>query len=164
MKTITEVYQESLDKINKEPVVTAIGKEIQIVTEALTKTELQNWSPDQLSRALSKLAVLRVNLGAEMADAIAYYDLSYIHRKITYASEWKPTKDKLNKTIQKATIQDIDSVIQEKMADVNYQELQNKHYAERLRILYDATETLITALQSRIGVLKQERNEARFNN
>jgi hypothetical protein len=161
MKTIKEVYQESLDRINKEPVVTEIAGEIKKITEALNKTELQNWSADQLSRALTKLALLRVNLGVEMADAVAYYDLSYLHRKVTYASEWKPTKDKLNKVLNKATIQDIDSVIQEKIAPENQEEIKQKHYAETLRILYDSTETLITALQSRLGVLKQERAEAR---
>jgi hypothetical protein len=159
MKTIEETYKESLERINKEPVVTRISSEIYRITEALDKTELKDWSADQLSRALASLAVLRVNLGAEMADATAFYDFSYLHRKITYASEWKPTKDKLNKVLQRATVQDIDSAIMEKIADISDKELQSKHYADRLRILYDSSETLITALQSRLGVLKQERKE-----
>lgn len=163
MKTVQEVYKESIERINKEPVITGIAGEIKRITEAMEKVELQNWSPDQLSRALTKLAVLRVNLGQEMADAVTYYDLSYLHRKIKYASEWKPTKDQLNKVLNKATIQDIDSVIVEKIAPDSQDEIKQKHYAETLRILYDSTETLITALQSRIGVLKQERQESRFN-
>jgi hypothetical protein len=162
MKTIDQIYNESVEKINKAEVTTAISLEIKRITDALAKTELQNWSADQISRALTKLAVLRVNLGAEMADAVAYYDFSYLHRKITYASEWKPTKEKLNQVLNRATVQDIDSSIQEKIAEISFEEQQRKHYAESLRILYDSTETLITALQSRLSVLKQERAEARF--
>jgi len=160
MKTIKEVYAESLEKISKQNVVSDIANEIQLVAQALRDNDLQNWSPDQLSRALTKIAVLRVNLGSEMADAMAYYDFSYTGRKIRYASEWKPTKSELNQTI-KATIQDIDSKIITNMADEMNEEIQSKHYAEKLKIIYDASETLITALQSRINVLKQERIEAR---
>ena len=161
MKTVEQLYKESIKKINVVSVITEVTKHIKKITDALGKTELKNWSADELSRALTTLAVLRVNLGAEMANAIAYYDFSYLRRKITYASSWKPTKDKLNKILQRATIQDIDSTIQEKMADDYVAELEHKHYAEQLKVLYSSTETLITALQSRLGVLKQERAEAR---
>lgn len=164
MKTVKQVFEESLKTINTAEAITEIGKEIQKITEALAKVELRNWSADQVSRALTKLAVLRVNLGAEMADAVAYYDLSYLNRKVRYAAEWKPTKDKLNKVLQRATVQDVDSVITEKLAKDYQEELKQKHYSERLKVLYDATETLITALQSRLGILKQERQEARYGN
>jgi hypothetical protein len=63
MKTIDEVYQESLETINKAAVINTIAKEIQNVTDALTKAELKNWSADQISRAITTLAILRVNLG-----------------------------------------------------------------------------------------------------
>lgn len=162
MKTIEEVYKESLTRIGKAEPITEIAKEIKKVTDALAKNELSGWSADLLSRALTKLAILRVNLGAEMANAVTYYDLSYLNRKIRYAAEWKPTKDKLSKTLKRATIQDIDSVIQEKLADTQMDELKQKHYAETLRILYDSTGTLITSLQSRLSVLKQERKESRY--
>ena len=161
MKTVEQLYKESIKKINVVSVITEVTKHIKKITDALEKTELKNWNADELSRALTTLAVLRVNLGAEMANAIAYYDFSYLRRKITYVSSWKPTKDKLNKILQRATIQDIDSTIQEKMADDYVAELEHKHYAEQLKVLYSSTETLITALQSRLGVLKQERAEAR---
>ncbi len=162
MKTIDEVYQESLETINKAAVINTIAKEIQNVTDALTKAELKNWSADQISRAITTLAILRVNLGAEMADAGSYYDFAYLHRKIRYASEWKPTKDQLNKVLQRATVQDIDSAITEKIAEDSEAEIKAKHYADKLKIIYDASETLITALQSRLGVLKQERAESRY--
>lgn len=161
MKTVKQLYDESIKKINTVSVVTEVAEHIKKVTDALGKTELRNWSADELSRALTTLAVLRINLGAEMANAIAYYDFSYLHRKLTYASSWKPTKDKLNKLLQKATIMDIDTTLQEKLAGKYEEELQHKHYAEQLKVLYSSTETLITALQSRLGVLKQERREAR---
>ncbi len=162
MKTIEEVYKESLDRIDKAEPITEIAKEIKKVTDALAKHELSGWSADLLSRAFTKIAILRVNLGAEMANAVTYYDLSYLNRKIKYAAEWKPTKERLNKVMKRATIQDIDSEIQEKLADIQLAELKQKHYAETLRILYDSTETLITTLQSRLSVLKQERKEARY--
>lgn len=162
MKTLDEVYKESLDQINQASVINSIAKEIQNVTEALTKAELKNWSADQISRAITTLAVLRVNLGSELADAGSYYDFAYLHRKIRYASEWKPTKDTLNRTMNRATVQDIDSTITGKIADTFEAETKAKHYADKLRIIYDASETLITALQSRLGVLKQERAESRY--
>lgn len=164
MKTIKEIYDENLKTINEMPVITGIAAEIKKITEALATTDLAGWTPDQLSRALTKLAVYRVNLGAEMADAVAYFDVSYTHRKLTYANEWKPAKEKLNAVLQRATVQDIDSYILGKLADEYQAEIKQKHYAEKLRILYDATETLITALQSRLGVLKQERIEAQHGN
>jgi hypothetical protein len=161
MKTLDETYQESLKKIEEAGVVSEITKEIIRVTEALKNSELKNWSPDQLSRAVTTLALLRVNLGAELADASSYYDFAYLHRKIRYASEWKPTKELLNRTMAKATVQDIDSAITEKISDVMSREIEIKHLADKLRVIYDSTETLITALQSRLGVLKQERIESR---
>jgi hypothetical protein len=161
MKTLDEAYQDSLKKIEEVGVVTEITKEIMKVSDALQKTELKNWSPDQLSRAVTTLATLRVNLGAELADASSYYDFAYLHRKIRYASEWKPTKELLNRTMTKATVQDIDSAIIEKIAETMNRETEIKHLADKLRVIYDSTETLITALQSSLGVLKQERIESR---
>jgi hypothetical protein len=162
MKTLQEVYNSSLDQINTQSCINDIVKEIQLVTTALQNKEISKWTGDELSRALTKVAILRVNLGIEMADAIAYYDFSYLHRKITYASEWKPTKQRLNETLNKATVQDIDSDIQQRIEEKSTEELKNKHYAERLRIVYDATETLISSLQTRLSVLKSERLESKY--
>lgn len=161
MKTVDEIYQESIQRIEGVEVVTQIAEKIKEITTALYESELREWSGDQISRAITSLAVLRVNLGREMADAISYFDISYMHRKITYANEWKPTKAELSKTITRATVQDIDSAIMEKIANEYEAELKSKHYSEQLRILYDSTETLITALQSRLGVLKAEMRESR---
>jgi septal ring factor EnvC (AmiA/AmiB activator) len=162
MKTLDETYQDSLKKIEEVGTINEITAEIMRVTDALKKAELKNWSADQISRAITTLAVLRVNLGAEMADASSYYDFAYISRKIQYASEWKPTKDALNKTLARATVQDIDSAITGKIADLMNRETEIKHLADKLKVIYDSTETLITALQSRLGVLKQERAESRY--
>ena len=162
MKTLDEIYQDSLKKIEEAGTINEITAEIMRVTDALKKTELKNWSADQVSRAITTLAVLRVNLGAQMADASSYYDFAYLSRKIRYASEWKPTKDALGKTLQRATVQDVDSAIIQKTADDQVREIELKHLADKLKVIYDSTETLITALQSRLGVLKQERAESRY--
>lgn len=161
MKTVDEIYQESLSKINSVQIITEISVKIKEITDALYNAELREWTGDEISRAITSLATLRVNLGREMVDAVAYFDISYLHRKMSYANEWKPTKSELNKTMTKATVQDIDSEVMNKIAEEYEAELKNKHYAEQLRILYDSTETLITALQSRLGVLKAERYESR---
>lgn len=161
MKTVDEVYQESCERIEKAEVVGEVAVKIREITTALYQNELRDWGGDEVSRAITSLAILRVNLGREMADSVAYFDISYLHRKITYANQWKPTKDRLNKVMTRATVQDIDSDIMGQIADEYEAELKNKHYAEQLRILYDSTETLITALQSRLGVLKQDRYESR---
>lgn len=160
-KSLDEVYNETLNKINNEHALNEISKEILKITSALAKAELQNWSADMISRAITKLAVYRVNLGIEMANSVMKYDYSYINRKMKYASEWKPSKDKLNDELKKATVQDVDSYIMQKIQSVQIEELNSKFMAERLRVLYESTETLITALQSRLGVLKQERIEAK---
>jgi vancomycin resistance protein YoaR len=161
MKTADQLYNESLERINTVDAITEISKKILEITNALYQNELKDWDGDKLSRAITSLAILRVNLGQEMANAVAYYDISYTYRKMRYASEWKPTKDKLNKQLKRATIQDIDSEIMQQIADEQEAELKNKHYAEQLRTLYDSTETLITAMQSRLGILKQEMYESR---
>lgn len=161
MKTVEEIYQESLERISSVDAITEVQGKIMEITDALYTKELSEWTGDQVSRAIASLAVLRVNLGREMSNAVAYFDISYLHRKISYANEWKPTKDALNKTMSKATVQDVESEVMQKIADEYEAELKNKHYAEQLRILYDSTETLITALQSRLGVLKAEKYESR---
>ena len=102
------------------------------------------------------------NCRIEMADAIAFYDFAYLNRKIRYAAEWKPTKDHLNEITSRATIQDIDSALMIKLSEDHRKELFKKHYSERLRILYDATENLITALQVRIKVMESERRESKY--
>jgi len=162
MKTTEELFNEALGEINKVDVMNKIALEIKRVTEALEKHDLEKWSPEMLSRALTKLSILRVNLGSEMADAIAYYDYSYLNRKIRYAAEWQPTKTHLNSIMNRATVQDIDAALMTKLAEDHRKELIKKHYSERLKILYDSTETLITALQTRIRVIDNERKESKY--
>jgi len=161
MKKPEEMYNESIETISAIEILGEVSGKIKEITDALYSKDLQNWTGDQLSRAIASLAVLRVNLGVDLADAIAYYDMSYMYRKVRYANEWKPTKDALNKKLKRATIQDIDSEIMEKLEDDLTEEQKKKHYSERMRILYDSTETLITALQSRLSILKAERYESR---
>lgn len=161
MKTVDQVYNESIENIKKADIIGEISTRIEAITDALYQGELKDWTGDELSRAITSLAILRVNLGSELADAVAYFDISYLHRKLKYANEWKPTKEKLNKQMDRATVQDVDSAIMEKIAEDQENEIKAKHRAEQLRILYDSTETLITSMQSRLNVLKQERIEAR---
>lgn len=162
MKTAQDIYKDSLALISLTAPTIEIAGEIIKVTEALRSKKLEVWTADQISRAVTKLAVLRVNLGQDLADAVAYYDISYTHRKIRYADEWTPTKQKLTEIAGKATQQDIENSITEKLTEDLLAEVKQKHYAERLRTLYNSTETLITALQTRLGVLKQERVETRY--
>jgi hypothetical protein len=155
-----EMCQKSIEKIENFDFFNEIVLQIQEITSALKEKEIKDWTGDELSRALSKLAVLRVNLGEELSDATAKYDFSYLYRKIRFANEWKPTKKKLNETLNKATVADTESAVLEKIEEDQRKEVENKHYADKLKILYESTETLITALQSRLNVLKQERREA----
>lgn len=161
MKTPNELYQESLKEIEMVEVINEVSLKIKEITDALKKRELANWTGDQISRAVASLAVLRVNLGTEVANSVAFYDMAYLSRKLKYANEWKPTKDAINKRINKATVADIDSEIMQKLEGDIEAELKGKHYAGQLKILYDSTETLITSLQSRLSILKQERYETR---
>lgn len=162
MKTVQEVYQESLDKIAEVDAITKVTSKITEITNALYRKELQEWSGDEISRAILSLAVLRVRLGQEMANAVAFYDISYLHRKMRYASEWQPTKMSLTRELGKATVQDIETEVLLNIANEQESEIKSKHYAEQLRILYDSTETLITAMQSRLSMLKQEMRESSY--
>lgn len=162
MKTAKDIYQESLIHISLAAPTVEIAGEILRITEALRSKKLEGWTADQISRAVTKLAVLRVNLGQELADAVAYYDISYANRKIRYANDWTPTKQKLTDLAGKATQQDIENDITKNIEEDILAEVKQKHYAERLRTLYNSTETLITALQTRLSVLKQERAETRY--
>lgn len=141
------------------PVMAEIKKVVDWFVEDLDRFD--NLSPDQISKAVAKLAALRVNLGVEMAKASSLYDLAYIERKFRYAAEWKPTKQKLYDLVGKATIQDIEAEVQKKINDQILEEQRKKQIAETLKAYYDTSETLITALQSRLGVLKAERFESR---
>lgn len=162
MKTTSQIFEESLDRIDSIEAINGITEEILKITDALRSKELKNWTGDQISRAISNLAVLRVNLAQNLADAMATYDISYLNRKMIYASQWKANKDHLNAINNKVTVGDIDAQTLEDIAEDQQEEIKNKHYAERLRLMYDATGTLIMALQSRLNILKQERVETNY--
>jgi signal transduction histidine kinase len=161
MKTVEELFKQSKAKIDRLEIVSEVGLKIKEIVDALNKGELKNWGGDELSRALTALALLRVNLGQELADAAAFYDFAYMSRKVKYASEWSPTKKRLNEKLNRATNQDVDSAILEEMTDNYASEIEMKHYAESLKTLYQSTETLVTALQSRLSILKEERRETK---
>lgn len=153
-------FEKALDKSKSVP--EGIAPEIMKIVMALSKKEINEWTGDQISRALSRLAVLRVNLGQDMVDTMSEYDFSYLNRKIKFASEWKPTKKKLIEKYGKATISDIENRLLEEMAEEHQRELENKYTAEQARTLYDSTGTLITALQTRLKVLEKEKTETQY--
>ena len=163
MKT-EKMYNQSLKKISEIQIMNDVVAEIKVITQSLVTKRIAQWTGDEISRALSDLAVLRVNLGQVMADAVAKYDFSYLHRKVRYASEWNPTKQHLQALGGKATVSDIESELQKSLIEEFQLEIENKHFGETLRILYDSTGTLISALQSRLNMLKQERRETRHYN
>lgn len=161
MKTADQMYQDSLTSINATDVFNESVSQIKEISSYMIDKEINKWTADELSRSLSKLAVLRVNLGEAMVNAMAKYDFSYLHRKLRYASEWKPTKEALNAKLNKVVNADIESKLEQKIAEDREREISDKHMGEQLRILYDSTGTLITALQSRLGVLKRELTETK---
>ena len=162
MKT-EELLNNSLRKIQETTVHEEVYETIRQVTDALARKQF-DFTGDDISRAIAKLSVLRVNLGEAMVDAIAKYDFSYLNRKIQYANEWQTQKVELNKKIDKLTNPDVEAEVQEQIKELLIEEIENKHYGERLRILYDSTSLMISALQSRLNVIKQEKVETSYYN
>lgn len=136
-----------------------IAKEIFKITDWFSTKEIKEISGEDLSRAIFRLSVLRVNLGQELAVAVGDYDLAYLSRKVQYAVEWNRQKDELT---QKLTVRDMDSNALLAIREEQEKELEFKRYADNLKFLYDSSGTLITTIQSRLRQLDNDKKETAY--
>lgn len=134
-----------------------IAQKIIEITQDIQSRKIQDLTGDQVSWYITKLAILRVNLGIELAQAVNDYDLSYIGRKINYAKEYTRFK---NTVEEKLTQKDLDTATIMTIGDLMKQEMELKKAADSLRLLYETSQILISSLQSRLRVLTQERKDS----
>jgi len=137
--------------------INEIKEEILKISKYIEDNNINNLTGDEISRAVTRLAVLRVNLGQEFAQATGDYDFSYIARKIEYASQYNRFKAEAT---EKLTQKDLDSATIVSIGDMMKKEADNKFISDSLKILYDSSGTLISTLQTRLKVLENERREA----
>lgn len=143
------------DKFNE---IDEVRNEILKITDWLKNHDLDKLSGSDITRAITRLSILRVNLSQALAEAIGDYDLSYVSRKIQYAKEYNNFK---SRTDEKLTQKDLDSMTLDKIAMTLEREIENKRYSDGLKFLYDSSSTLIMALQSKLKLLINEKSEVR---
>lgn len=141
-----------------------VSREINEIVKYLASHKEFDFTADQISRAMNKLAVLRAGLGEIASDAGILYDMTYGDRKFKRAGEWIAQKEESNKMINKLTNPDIEAIVEQKIRENVIDELEKKHFAERLKILFDSTALIVSTLQSRLSYLKSEKQETAYYN
>lgn len=122
-------------------------KEIQ---SKLESREVEKWTPDQLSRAMTTLALLNMTLGESVVEAYSAYRDKEMQRKVGMAQlELELSKDHpMTVARTKAQVQGVELVDQENRAEYEYKLVSSYHRS---------SENLVSVLQSRLRQLSNER-------
>ena len=128
-----------------------IVKEINQIVDTLREREINQWTPDQLSRSATKLSLLLVNLGQYVAEASLEANSSYAYRKFKFATEYKKIRQVLDNKVKDSELQ-----AQENIQNEVAEEITAQYYADLLKTLYDDTSRLVMVIQSRLRQLNSE--------
>lgn len=133
-----------------------VAKQIKTIREQLESREVTMWTPDQLSRAMTKLAILNMTLGEMVIDALGVYRDKETQRKVGLAQlELELSKDmSMTAARTQAQVRGMELYEQENRAEYEY---------KLLSTLYRDTESLISVLQSRLRHLGNEQYQQQNN-
>lgn len=159
-----------LDKHTKE-----IEREVLDIIEALdgrqsngeeTKS-FSEWGIEQLLSAQGRLSTLRVNLGVLASSAQGKTNFSMRYKVYQESKHWNPVKtklekefDRLNKKVLKG---DIEATLVEAFWETTQKEVFLQEISDRLKIIHDSTNQVLTAIRMKINYLMKEEQEAKFN-
>lgn len=107
-------------------------------------------TPDMLSKAVVKLSVYLVNLGAIVSEAKSNANEAYTFRK--YCEVWQYSK--LKDTIK--TSKDCEKMSFDNVFEQYRTELINRYVADVLAAYYDDTSRMVMTLQTRLNILRDE--------
>jgi len=131
--------------------MTIVPKTEEIV-EALNKKDIDQWSGDELSRAVVKLSLLLVNLGREVSEATLNANSAYMYRKFKFATEFKRIRQELELNIKDSEMTALQNIKKSKE-----EEITSQYNADVLRSFYDDVSRLVMSLQSRLKFLRDEK-------
>lgn len=133
-----------------------VAKQIKTIRKQLESREVTMWTPDQLSRAMTKLAILNMTLGEMVIDALGVYRDKETQRKVGLAQlELELSKDmSMTAARTQAQVKGLELYEQENRAEYEY---------KLLSTLYRDTESLISVLQSRLRHLGNEQYQQQNN-
>lgn len=130
-------------------------KQVDKIVEALESRKMENWKGDEISRAISELAVLKVRLGELVADAEFMYQSAYNARKYNHADN--SLRHSQDNTISKA--KELAELGNKENRRAESETLRDYRY---LRNKYEDIGTLIMTLQSRLKYLRDEKVESNY--
>jgi len=139
----------NFDPKNKEWVINRIKD---VIAEVL-KVGTDSMTIDELATKQDELAGLNALLGSYASQAYREADFAYIDRKIAFANQWNPTKQAMIQSMDtKPTVQDIETGVTKKIEDQMREEIEKKHEADGMKILWDSTQQVLNSWASTIRV------------
>ena len=129
---------------------TVIDELLQI-KDYIQVTNLDNISPDKLSKIALKLSVLLINLGDMTAKATLKANLHYSYRKFSHARDYKQLRE-----LMKTTVTDADQTAQHMNQKNITDEIQAQYEADLLKTFYDDIDRLVITIQSRMKLLDHQ--------
>lgn len=137
--------------------VTQVKEILTYFNEQLDRKTFTNIGGDDMTRLMTKLAILNVNIGQYSADAVMAANMSYGYKKLAYASEWNPTKERLKFGATKApTVEDIKNELLVNGWDDFKTEMEKKLIADRLIALNKGIDSLLVAIGYRVKMIHQD--------
>lgn len=172
----TELFEKARAKIMPYLIsknVTEIEEMIMDIVEALDGRkpngskikEFDEWSVDELLSAQGRLSLLRVNLGVLASEAKSRTNYSTRYKIYQTSKEWNPIKTNLEKEFarlqQKMLKGDIESALVQAFWETTQKEVFLQEISDRLTVLYESTNQVLTAIKFKINSLMREQSETR---
>ena len=153
MKNPKELVAQAKNRAQKFYKSNEIVREVFITLENFERREIAEWTGDELSRFITKLATLSVNLGLLVAEKTLMSNASYIYQKWKRAYEYK----RIRRTVEKISQKDADDqAMMDTVMEIT-QEAENRYIADVIKTLHEDISRLVMAIQSRIKVLEGEK-------
>ena len=111
-------------------------------------------TPDELSRCASQMGVLLCRVGEVVAEMTTRANEAYIYRKFKYLWNFN--------SLSGLTAKERENIAMEQTLE-NYEiELVNRYIADLIKVKYEDYARFVNLIQTRLGVLKQERINSNF--
>jgi len=146
--------------IEKETEIVQASEILETFLKAISEKTLDKIPADRIASANIKLSILNTNIGLKASEAVFQANMSYGFKKFEYASEWKPTKERISKAFGKATNDDVDSEIIKNQWETTKKEMELKLNADKLVALNKGIEGVMIALGYKLNSLRSEQINA----
>lgn len=136
-----------------------IGK-IEQCIDSITSEKISNINGDELSRKALFLSTHKFYLGSEISELEYNLNMNEAIRKQTWAEAYGEARKSEEKTTQK----DCEIIADEKVRASILEEIELKKNIMKLKMIRADVGDIVTTVQTRISVLKQERFESNQGN